>query len=182
MLKQLLLILVLFIVGCSPYAPEELERLTKEDPEFAKMIQARNESHTRIKEIKDELLSKKKTLDGKIQKLRQTYDSYAKAQNLKIEKYRSAIEANRDLVRREVKSLEAQLSAKITELEGHEKTLEDVQKVIRETKTITLTANEKQRWEERVLMLTEKIRPLSDEIQELKFQIRLKKQKSHFLK
>ena len=49
--------------------------------------------------------------------------------------------------------------------------------VLREGKGINLSTQEKQKWEERILMLSEKIRPLSEEIQELKLQNRLKKRK-----
>ncbi len=56
-----------------------------------------------------------------------------------------------------------------------------MQKVLKDPKGITLSAQDKKRWSEHVLMLNEKIRPLSEDIQELKLQVRLKKQKIAYL-
>ena len=174
--------MLLTLAGCSSYGPEELERLIKEDPGFKQMIVARDQTRAQVKAIKDELLAKKKVMDQQIEKLRGDYDTYAKIQNLKIEKYQATIEANRNLLQREIETAGAQLAAKETELEGYEKTLTDVKKVMQETRGIKISAPEKEKWEERLLMLSEKIRPLSDEIQELKIQTRLKKQKLSFLR
>lgn len=175
-------IFLLSLAGCAVYGPEELERLVKEDPKFAQMITARDQAHAQIGLIKNDLLSKKKTVDAQVSKLRGDYDAYSKEQNLKIEKYQNAIEANRFLLKKEIDAVNEQLELKLVELSGYQKTLSDVKKVMRESKGIQLSKAEQQKWEERVLMLSEKIRPLSDEIQELKFKIRLKKQKSSFLK
>ena len=186
-MKQILylsavLIATSLISGCDGYtSPEELDRLVKEDQAFAQMIAARDKVHQEIHLVKADLLAKKKALDVQTARLREQYDGYAKAQNMRIEKLKSAIEANRDLLRRQVESESTQLAAKSTELEGYRKTLEDVKKVLTEGKGIRLSSAEKQKWEERVLMLSEKMRPLSEEIQELKLKIRLKKQKAKFL-
>ena len=179
--RLLFLTLFLFLTGCASYGPEELDRLTKEDPNFRQMIVARDQINAQIQTLKKDMLAKKKVMDAQIGKFRAEYDIYAKAQNLKIEKYQATIEASRNLLKREMDTANAQLAAKLTELEGYQKTLSDVKKVIRESKGISLSSVERQKWEERVLMLSEKIRPLSDDIQELKLQIRLKKQKISFL-
>jgi archaellum component FlaC len=173
---------LLFLPGCASYSPEELERLTKEDAQFKVMIQARDQAHAQIGLIKQDLLQKKKLMDVQVEKLRSEYDAFAKTQNLKIEKFQSSIDTNRTALKREVESAGAQLAAKLSEIEGYQKTLADVKKVLNETKAISLSSQEKQKWEERAEMLKEKIRPLTDEIQELKLQIRLKKQKTGFLK
>src|SRR3989338_2162598 len=170
------------LTGCSSYGPEELDRLVKEDPSFRQMIVARDQAHQQMGEIKEDLLPKKKAMDKQVEKLRREYDTYAKAQNLKIEKYKPTIETNRSLLKREIQTEEAQLEARLTELDGYQKTLSDVKKVMNESKGIRISSQEKEKWDERMLMLSEKIRPLADEIQELKLQIRLKKQKISFLK
>lgn len=162
--------------------PEEMDRLMKEDAGFKQMIGARDQAHRQIAIIKDDLLKKKSILDAQIEKQRAEYDRYAKAQNIKIEQYRGTIDANRNVLRHEIDTASAQLEAKSTELEGYQKTLSDVQKVLKESKGITLSPQEKKKWEERVLMLSEKIRPLTEEIQELRLQVRLKKQKTGYLK
>ncbi len=182
-MKRWLWLFPLFILsGCASYGPEELDRLTKEDPNFRQMIVARDQINTQIRVIKQDMLAKKKVMDAQIGRLRGEYDIYAKAQSLKVERYQATIEASRNLLSREMDTANAQLSAKLTELEGYEKTLSDVKKVIRESKGINLSSVERQKWEERVLMLSEKIRPLLDDIQDLKLQIRLKKQKVSFLR
>jgi hypothetical protein len=170
------------ISGCMPYGPEELDRLTKEDAEFKKMIVQRDQIHSDIRLIKDDLLVKKKTMDVQIQKLRQEYDVYSKSQNIKIEKLKSVIDSRRHGVNQEIESASNALSAKETELRGYQDTLSQVRKMLREGRGISLSSQEKQKWEERTLALTEKMRPLADEIQELKLQIRLKKQKASFLR
>ena len=174
--------LLFTLAGCASYGPEELERLLKEDPNFKQMIIARDQARGQIKAIKNDMLSKKKIMDGQIEKFHQEYDVYAKTQHSKIEKYQATIDANRNLLKREIETGSAQLAAKETELEGYEKTLSDVKKVMRESKGIKISPQEKEKWEERTLMLSEKMRPLLDEIQELRLQIRLKKQKLIFLK
>lgn len=161
--------------------PEELERLVKEDPAFKAMILHRNQSHSAIDAIKADLLEKKKIADAQVDKIRNDYDLYAKAQNKKIEQYRAAIEANRTKLKNDITAADGSIEAKETELEGYQKTLVDVQRMLRESKGITLSPQEKKKWEERLLMLQEKIRPLSEEITELKLQIRLKKQKTGYL-
>ncbi|MBI2094558.1 MAG: hypothetical protein HYT89_00105 [Candidatus Omnitrophica bacterium] len=173
---------LLAVGGCAFEGPEELGRLVKEDPEFRQMIAARDQVHSQIKLIKDDLLSKKRTIDAQVERLRNDYDVYAKEQNVKIEKMRASVEANRDFLRKEIEIAEARLAARDKEIKSYQKTLGDVKDMLRESKGINLSSQEKQKWEERVLMLSEKIRPLSEEIQELKLQIRLKKRKIGFLR
>ncbi len=172
-----------FLSGCLfQENPEELDRLTKEDPSFKQMIVARDQAHGQIHLIKNELLNKKKTLDAEIGKLRNEYDAYAKTQNKKIEQFRALVEANRNLLKQQLEQNGAHMEEKQSELAGYQKTLSDVRKVLQEGKGISFSKAERQKWEERILMLNEKIRPLVDEIQELKLQIRLKKQKIQYLK
>ncbi len=183
MFRSALIILasMLIISGCSSYGPEELDRLTKEDTDFAKMILARDQVHAQISIIKENLLNKKKAVDAEVAKMRAGYDAYAKQQNQQIDKYGLLIDQNRNFLKRELDTQSASLLAKAKELEGYQRTLEDVKKVMSESKGITISAQERRRWEERILELSEKIRPLSDEIQELKLQIQLKKRKISFL-
>ena len=183
MKRFLFLIPLCFILaGCAQESPEELDRLTKEDPVFKQMIQLRDQTRAQIQVIKDDLLNRKKQLDAQVEKLRGDYDAIAKAQNKKIEQLRGAIEQNRDLLKKNMEFESASLEGKQGELDGYQKTLSDVRKVLHEGKGISLSKTERQKWEERILMLSEKMRPLLDEIQELKLQIRLKKQKVQYLK
>ena len=76
---------------------------------------------------------------------------------------------------------EARLGSKQAEFEGYRKTLSDIQKVLKESRGITFSAQEKQKWQEKVLLLSEKMRPLKEEIEDLNLQIRLKKRKISFL-
>ena len=177
-----LLLPAAFLTGCSSSSPEELDRLTKEDSSFKQMITARDQANVQIRAIKEDLLNRKKVMDSQVDRLRKEYDAYAKAQNLTIEKYRTTIEANHSLLKRDVEMADAELSAKLKELDGYQKTLSDVKKVLREGKGLALSAPERQKWEERVLMLSEKMRPLMEEVQDLKLKIRLKKQKMYFLR
>ena len=173
----------LFLSGCLfQESPEELDRLTKEDPTFKQMIQSRDQARGQIRLIKDDLLEKKKTLDAEVEKLRAAYDLYAKAQNKKVDQFRAMIETNHDLLKQQLEQESARMQEKQVEMGGYEKTLADVRKVLTEGKGLSLSKTERQKWEERILMLSEKVRPLVDEIQELKLQIRLKKQKIQFLK
>ena len=178
---MILIAILLTAAGCSSNSPEELDRLAKEDPNFKQMILARDEAHHQIQMIKEDLLNRKKVMDSQIEKVRKEYDGYAKNQNLKIEKYKSTVETNRNALKHEIETKEAQLAARLTELGGYQKTLDDVKKVMSESKGISISAQEKEKWDERMLMLSEKIRPLSEEMQELKLQIRLKKQKIGYL-
>ena len=181
--KRFLITLFIFLcAGCSQYGPEELDRLVKEDPEFRQMIAARDQSHAQVKLIKADLLGKKKIMDSQISKIHLDYDTYAKAQTLKIEKFKSVIETSRAQLNQEIQGSEAQLAAKEKELEGYEKTLQGMRTMLKDSKGITLSPAEKQKWEERILMLSEKMRPLTEEIQELKISIRLKKRKLSFLR
>ncbi|MBI4432187.1 MAG: hypothetical protein HY592_01735 [Candidatus Omnitrophica bacterium] len=179
---NLFIFTLLLVTGCAPYGPEELDRLIKEDPQFRQMIQFRDIIHAEARLIKDDLLGRKKAMDAQIEKLRSEYDGYAKAQNVKIEKFEMTIAANRNALKREMDTASAAIAAKEKELEGYQKTLADVQHVLKESKGITLSVQERQKWEERVLMLSEKIRPLSEEIQNLKIQNKLRKRKISFLK
>ncbi len=177
-----MMVLILMPLGCNwNQGPEELARLLKEDVNFRQMMGQRDQAHGQISLIKNDLLKKKQVLDAEVERLRTQYDLYAKAQNRKIEQLRGTIEANRIRLKKDVESAESQSQAKQTELEGYQKTLVDVQKVLRESKGITLSAQEKKKWEERILMLNEKIRPLAEEIQDIKLQNRLKKQKIGYL-
>lgn len=172
---------ILLLTGCASYGQEELDRLVKEDPRFKQMILQRDQVRSQVRFIKNNLLIKKKAMDAQIDKLRQEYDNFAKAENVKMDRYSAYIQSNKLMLQKEIEGSQAQLKSKLSELEGYQKTLSDVQKVLREGKGLRLSAQERQRWEERILMLSEKIRPLSEEIQELKLQIRLKKQKIYFL-
>ncbi len=178
---MILIAILLTAAGCSSSSPEELDRLVKEDLNFKQMILARDEAHHQIQMIKEDLLNRKKVMDSQIEKVRKEYDGYAKNKNLKIEKYKSTVETNRNALKHEIETREAQLAARLTELGGYQKTLGDVKKVLSESKGISISAQEKEKWDERMLMLSEKIRPLSEEMQELKLQIRLKKQKIGYL-
>ena len=177
-----LFILFPFLTGCSAASPEELERLTKEDSVFKQMILQRDQIHAQIAVIKDDLLAKKRSVDAQVDKWRHDYDVYAKNQNLRIEKYQTVIETNRAALKRESEVAAARLESKIVEQDGYQKTLADVKKVLSEGKGITLSAQEKEKWNERIQLLSEKLRPLMDEIQDIKLQMRLKKQKMNYLK
>jgi uncharacterized protein YcfL len=173
---------LLLLAGCESYGPEELDRLTKEDPNFKQMIAQRDQMQSQIRLIKADLLAKKKSADARVTATRFEYDTYAKTQNDKLSKFRSAIEVNRDALRREIETAEAQLKAKQTELEKCQSTLADMRKVLHESKVINLSAQEKAKWEERILMQSEKVRPLTDDIAELQARIRLNKRKISFLR
>ncbi len=168
--------------GCASYNPEELDRLTKEDPNFKQMIVARDAARGEIRGIKADLLGRKRALDGQVERLRGEYDEYAKAQSLKIDKYRDLIETSRNVLRREMETASAQLTAKEAELGRLQKTQAEVAKVLRQSRDITLSRAEREKWEERSLMISEKIRPLTEEIEELSARIRLAKRKIGFLR
>ena len=172
---------ILILTGCSSYGPEELDRLTKEDPAFKQMIITRDQLHAQMRLVKEDLLAKKRVMDTQIDRLRAQYDAYAKLENQKMERYQTAIDSNRALLKREIEIAEAHLESKRTEFEGYRKTLADVQKILKESKGITFSAQEKEKWQEKVLLLSEKMRPLKEEIEDLNLQIRLKKRKISFL-
>ncbi len=174
--------ILLFLAGCESYGPEELDRLTKEDPNFKQMIMQRDQMRSQIVLIKDDLLAKKKALDSRVSSIKLEYDTYAGIQNDKIRKYHSAIKVNRAALQREIDTAEAQLKAKQTELEKSLSTLADMRKVLRESRVINLSKQEKDKWEERVLMQSEKVKPLTDDIAELQARIRLNKRKISFLR
>ena len=172
---------MLVLAGCASNNPEELERLTKEDPAFKQTIDARDRMRADTKLIRDDLLLKKRAMDAQDEKLRRNYDAYAKAQNVKIDKYRSALEVYRRALAKDIDEAAASLQNKQTELSGYQKTLQDVRKVLSESKGISIPVQEKEKWQERILLLNEKMRPLTDEIQDLKLKIRLNKKKMGFL-
>ena len=124
----------LLLTGCSATGPEELDRLTKEDPTFRQMITVRDQAHAEIRSIKEDLLGKKKVMDTQVDRLRADYDAYAKLQNQKMEKCEAVIDTNRTALKRELQTDEMRLDAKKSEFEGYQKTLGDVQKVLKEGK------------------------------------------------
>ena len=170
------------LIGCLSENPEELSRLVKEDSAFKQMIAERDQARHDILLIKQDLLSRKNVLDTQFEKMRSEYDIYAKAQNKRIDQFRTTVEMRRNQLKKEIELATAAMQNKSTELAGYQRTLADVKKVLTESKGISLSKAERQKWEERILMLSEKIRPLSEEIQELRLQVRLKKQKIGFLK
>ncbi|MEI8345502.1 MAG: hypothetical protein WCG06_05465, partial [Candidatus Omnitrophota bacterium] len=109
--------------GCSPLSQEELNRLVKEDAEFARMITARDQVNGQVHLIRQDLLNRKKILNAQVEKIRTEYDAYARVQNQKIEQYRSTIRANRQLLKQEIEKAQAELAAKTTECSGYQKTL-----------------------------------------------------------
>ena len=177
----LFFVLALTLGGCAVNNPEELERLTKEDASFKQMITTRDRMHADVKLIKDDLLVKKRAMDAQVDKMRQDYDAYAKAQNVKIDKYKTVLDTYRKTLQKDIEAAGVSLDAKENELAGYQKTLQDVKKVLSEGKGITISPAEKEKWEERIVLLGEKMRPLADEIQDLKLKIRLHKKKIGFL-
>jgi hypothetical protein len=179
-----------FVLFCIPLvlsgclfteSPEELERLTKEDAAFEKMILARNQVHQQVGVIRQDLLTRKKALDAETNRLRSEYNALEHAQQQKIQALRNTIESNRRALKSQIDTAEARLEAKQIEVEGYRKTLTDVRQMLRESKGIELSKKERQKWDERILMLTEKIRPIEDEMRELRLEIRLKNQKVRYL-
>lgn len=182
MLKNFLaLFFVAFFSGCNVYGPEELDRLIKEDPIFKQMIASRDQVHSQIRLIKDDLLTRKKSMDGQIEKLRNEFDIYSREQNQKIQKLETIIEASRAALRKDIEAAEEEMEAKSKELKDYLGTYNDIRQLGR-SKGITIPQKEKQVWQERLLELSEKINRLNERVQELKLQIRLKKQKISFLK
>jgi hypothetical protein len=177
-----MLLAALSLSGCLlAESEEELARLVKEDPAFKLMVIARDESRRQIALIKKDLLSRKNTIDAQVAKLRGDYDAVAKAQNARAEEFRAAIRADREKLKQELELAIASLEKKQLDMAGFRRTLADLKKVLTEGKGLALSKNERQKWEEKTLMLSEKMRPLSEEIQDLKLQIRLKKQKIGYL-
>lgn len=171
----------LYVWGCSAQAPEELDRLIKEDPQFKQMISSRDQIHLEKERIKNDILLKKEALDSQIAKLRDQYDTYSRTQKLRAEKLQLIIDNYREQLKKDIEVADTSLAAKEKELEGYQKTMEDLNRVLNQGQGIKPSSQDKKRWEEHILMLSEKIRPLADQIQELKLQIRLKKQKIGFL-
>jgi hypothetical protein len=153
----------------------------KEDTQFKQMITQRDQVHNQIRFIKDDLINKKAVMDGQIAKLHGDYDFYAKTQNKRIEQYRTMVDVNRLRLRQEIETAEAQIDANQVEVEGYKRTLVDLKNVLKDPKGISFSPQEKRKWEERVLMLYEKIRPLEEQIRELKLQNRLNNQKIGYL-
>ena len=180
--RALSLLLPVFLTGCLQESPEELDRLGKEDPVFKQMILSRDQAHNQMQLIKQDLLNRKKWMDSQVEKLRADYDAVAKQQNKKIEQFRLSIEQNRDRLKREMEQQSVAMEEKKGTLDGYQKKMAAVRKVLQEGKGFSLSKTERQQWEERALMVSEKIRPLAEEIQELKLQVRLKKQKIQYLR
>lgn len=182
-MKKLSLLFALAVVlgGCAVNNPEELERLTKEDPAFKQMILTRDRMHADVKLIKDDLLARKRAMDAQVEKMRNDYDVYAKAQNVKIDKYKTVLDAYRRALQKDIEAAAISLETKQNELAGYQKTLQDVKKVLGESKGITISSAEKEKWEERIVLLNEKMRPLAEEIQDLKLKTRLHRKKIGFL-
>ena len=176
------LILSLTLAGCLQESPEELARLTKEDPVFKQMILSRDQAHAQSRLIKEDLLERKKTMDDQIGKLRSDYDVIAKQQNKKMDQYGASIEQNANRLRKEIEAQSQSQSEKEVIFGSDQRKLAEVRKILQESKGFKLTKTERQQWEERALLLTEKMRPLAEEIQDLKLQIRLKKQKIRYLR
>ncbi len=172
----------LVLAGCLGENPEELSRLVKEDPIFKQMITARDEAQRQVQAIQQDLLTKKKIADEQIGKLRGEYDIYSKTQSQKIEQFRATIEANRSRLKQGVGFAVTALQEKTAELASYQRTLADVKKVLSEGKGLALSKIERQKWEERILLLSEKMRPLTEEIQDLRLRIRLKRQKIGYLR
>ena len=183
-MKRLFVVLVagLSLMGCLGENPEELTRLVKEDPAFKQMITARDEAQRQVQTIKQDLLSKKNNADGQIAKLKEDYQTYAKTQTQKMEQFRATIEANRSQLKHEAEVAVTSLQEKLAELASYERTLADVKKVLTEGRGLALSKTERQKWEERILLLSEKMRPLNEQIQDLRLRIRLKKQKIGYLR
>ena len=179
--KYTVLFFFLTLTGCSSYGPEELDRLTKEDPEFKQMIIARDQMRAQMQLLKEDLLVKKRTLDNQVDHLRAQYDATAKLANQKMDQCQAAIDANRALLKHEIEVSQMRQIAKREEFEGYRKTLSDVQRVLKESKGITFSSQEKQKWQEKLLLLSEKMRPLQEAIEDLGLEIRLKKRKISFL-
>ena len=183
-MKRLLISLLacLSLTGCLGENPEELNRLVKEDPAFKQMIAARDEAQHQVQLIKQDLLARKNTVNEQVGKLRAEYDAYAKVQSVKLQQYRAAIEADRAVLKREAETAGLSLEKKTAELASYQKTLADVKKVLTEGKGLSLSKTERQKWQERILLLSEKMRPLVEEIQDLRLGIRLEKQKIGYLR
>ena len=181
-MKPLLALCLLLLAGCTSYGPEELDRLTKEDPNFKQMIAERDRMNGEIGVIKGEMLRRKRVMDAEVGRLRAEFDLFAREQNRKVEQYRSVIETSRNVLRRDVETSAARLEAKEAELDRLRASSGEVDKVLKQSKDIKLSSSEREKWEERRLMISEKIRPLEDDILELKASIRLNKRKISFLK
>ena len=154
----------------------------KEDPAFKQMVLARDQAHRQILLIKQDLLERKKLTDTQVEKLRADYDTVAKEQNKKIDQWRASIERNRERLKHEIDEASLSLEEKQAEFSGHQNKLSEVRKVLKESKGFHLSKTERQQWEERAVMITEKMRPLAQDIQDLKLQVRLKKQKIQYLR
>ncbi len=170
------------LAGCSPYGPEELDRLMKEDPDFKLMVATRDQMSQQMRLIKDDLLAKKKGMDAQVGKLRQDYDTFAKSQNVKIEKFKAVSETNRNQLAQEIQTAAARLKDKGQELRRYEEIMKGWKGLLKNSKSTEISSRDKQKWEEDILRLEEKMRPLKEVIEELKIQIRLKKRKLSFLR
>ena len=172
----------IFLSGCGSSGPDELDRLMKEDPDFKQLILQRDRLHGEMKAIKQSMLSKKKVMDAEIDQVRLAYDTYSKAENQKIEKYQAVIDASRLQMKQDIMHAQGSLSQKENEYKDYAKSLESAKQFIHGSKGITFSSQEKKQLEEKILLLSEKMRPLREEIEDLKLRIRLKKQKIDFLR
>jgi uncharacterized coiled-coil DUF342 family protein len=159
--------------GCEQVDTETLNKITQEDPSFKAVMEKKQELDSKIAFLTNQLRDVKNDTYAKIRTLQDNFNRQKVDCDGKIASLKAELDPVRTALRTEAESLRSALAAKKEVLRNLENTRRNLTNLINQQKAVSVTAQDMQKWQERLADLNKQIEPIAGEIRELDEQLKI---------
>ena len=168
-----LLVFCIFITGCEQVDTEMLNKITQEDPSFKAVLEKKRELDSKAAFLTNQLRDAKNDTYGKIRTLQDNFNRQKMDVDGKITSLKSELDPVRIEIRTEVESLRSSLTSKKEILKNLENTRRNLTNLINQQKAVSVSAQDMQKWQERLGDLNKQIEPIAGEVRELEEKLKI---------
>ncbi len=169
----MLLVFVFGLSGCEQVDTETLNKITQEDPSFKAVLEKKQELDSKAAFLTNQLRDAKNDAYAKIRTLQDNFNRQKMDVDGKIASLKSELDPVRIEIRTEVESLRSALTSKKEILKNLENTRRNLTNLINQQKAVSVTAQDMQKWQERLGDLNKQIEPIAGEVSELEEKLKI---------
>lgn len=168
-----LLAMVYGVSGCEQVDTETLNKITQEDPSFKAVLEKKRELDSKVAFLTNQLRDAKNDAYAKIRTLQDNFNKQKMDVDGKIASLKSELDPARIEIRTEAESLRSALTGKKEILKNLENTRRNLTNLINQQKAVSVTAQDMEKWQERLADLNKQIEPIAGEVRELEEKVKI---------
>lgn len=165
------------LCGCEQVDTETLNKIIQEDPSFKAVIDRKRELDSKVAFLANQLRDAKNDTYAKIRTLQDNFNRQKLDVDGKIASLKSELDPVRIEIRTEAESLRNALTGKKEILKNLENTRRNLTNLINQQKAVSVTAQDMEKWQERLVDLNKQIEPITGEVRELEEKVKILKLK-----